>query len=110
MFNLEKRRLQGQLLVAFQPLKGLIRKVGTDLFCNRTRVMVWTKRGRLRLERRKIFFYSESGDTWGQVSQTGVRSPIPGNILGQVAQNPKQSALMKMSLTTAGGVGLDNLR
>jgi len=59
-FSLEKKRLQGDLIAAFQNLKGASKKDGDRLFqracCDRARVMV-LKKGRFSLNIRNKFFY-----------------------------------------------------
>ena len=58
MFSLEKRRLRGDLTVAFQYLKGACRKAGEGLFVrDRTRCNgLKLKEGRFKLDvRRKLF-------------------------------------------------------
>ncbi|GAB0205361.1 hypothetical protein GRJ2_003001700 [Grus japonensis] len=58
LFSLEKRRLQGDFIAAFQYLKGAYRKAGEGLFIrecsDRTRGKL--KKGRFRLDIRKKFF------------------------------------------------------
>jgi len=83
LFSLEKRRLPGGLIEAFQYLKEAYGKDGDRLFsracCNRTRSFK-LKEGGYKEE----MFYNEGGETLAQVAQRGGRCPIPGNIQGQV--------------------------
>jgi len=60
-YHLEKRRLRGDLIAAFQHLKGAYRKDGENIFsracCDRTRSNGFKLReGRFRLDIRKKFF------------------------------------------------------
>ncbi|KAK4815290.1 hypothetical protein QYF61_026195 [Mycteria americana] len=93
LFSLETRRLQGDLIAAFQ-------KDGDKLFsracCDRTRGNGFKlKEGRFRLDIRQNFFYSEGGERLAQVVQRGGRCPIPGNIQGQVGQGSEQPDLVE---------------
>jgi len=61
LFSLEKRRLRGDLIAAFQYLNGRYKKDGDKLFCSaccsRTRSSGFKlKEGRFRLDIRKTFF------------------------------------------------------
>ena len=70
LFSLEKRRLQGDLISAFQKLKGAYKKNGDRLFsracCDRTRGNGFKlKEGRFRLDISKKFFTTEQlAHTW----------------------------------------------
>jgi len=89
LFSLEKRRLQGDLIAAFQyQLNGACKKAGEGLFMracrDRTRGDGFKlKEGRFTLGIRKKFC-NEGGETLEQVAQRGGRCPIPGSIPGEL--------------------------
>jgi len=85
LFSLEKRRVWGDRMAAFQCLKGAYRKDGEYIFsracCDRTRsngFKLWGSR--FRLDINTLFFYHECGETLDQVAQSGSGGLIPGNI------------------------------
>ena len=74
LFSLEKRRLQGDLIVAFQYLKGAYEKARKGVFtrdCNdRMRGNGWKLReGRFRLNIRKKFFTVRVVRHWNRLSK-----------------------------------------
>ena len=80
IFSLEKRRLQGDLTVAFQYLKGAHKQEGEWLFTrvdsNRTRGNGFKlEQGRLSLDIRKKFFTQRVVTHWNRLPKEAVDAP-----------------------------------
>ncbi|KAK4816702.1 hypothetical protein QYF61_020586, partial [Mycteria americana] len=80
LLSLEKRRLQGEFIVAFQYLKGAYMKYGDKLFSracsNRTRGNGFKlKEGRFRLDIRKKFFTMRMVKHWNRLPTELVDAP-----------------------------------
>ena len=80
MFSLEKRRLQGDLVAAFQCLKGAYKKGGDRLFtrpcCDRTRGNSFKlKEGRFRLNIRKKLFTMRVVKHWNTLPREVLDAP-----------------------------------
>ena len=80
MFSLEKRRLQGDPIAAFQYLKGAYKQEGSQLFTRvdngRTRGNGFTlKEERLRLDIRGKFFTKRAVRCWNRLPREAVDAP-----------------------------------
>ena len=80
LFSLEKRRLQGAVILAFQYLKGGYRKDEGNLFskayCDRARGHGFKlKEGRFRLDIRKTIFKMRVVKHWGRLPREVVDAP-----------------------------------
>ncbi|KAK4815720.1 hypothetical protein QYF61_006758 [Mycteria americana] len=113
-FSLEKRRLQGDLIAAFQYLKGAYKKDGDRLFsracCDRTRGYGFKlKEGRFILDIRKKLFTMRVVKHWKRLPREVVDAPSLETLKVRLGRALSNLIQLKMSLLIVGGVGLDDL-
>ena len=100
LFSLEKRQLGGDLIAAFQYLKGAYKQEGSQLFervdNSRTRGNDFKlKEGRIRLDVREKFFTMTVVRCWNGLPREAVDAPsIPAGVQGQVGWGPGQPGLV----------------
>jgi len=112
LFSLEKRRLWGDLIMAFQYLKGAYKKDGDRLFSracsDRARSNGFKLRaGRFRLDIRKKFFTMRVVKHWSRLPREVVGAPSLETFQARLCGALSNLIWLKMSLLIAGGLGLD---
>jgi len=114
LFSLEKTRLRGDLIAAFQYLEGAYRKDGEGLFTrmcsDRTRGNgCKLKEGRFRLDVRKKFFTMRVVKHWNRLPRAAVAAPSPEVFKARLDGALSNLVWWKMSLLMAGGLEPDVL-
>jgi len=110
LFSLERRRLWGDLIEAFQYLKETYRKDGENHFskacCDNTRSNGFKLReGRFRLDTRKKFFTMRVVKHWNRLPREIVEAPYLETFQARLDGALSNLTKLKMSLLTAGGLG-----
>jgi len=110
LFSLEKRRLLGDLIAAFQYLKGTYSKDGENICswacCDRTRSNDFKLReGRFRLEKRNKFFTIRVVKPWNRLPREVVEASSLETFKARLDRALSNLVSLKMSLLTAGWLG-----
>jgi len=108
LFSLEKRRVQGDLIVAFQLIKGAHKKDGESFFTracsDRTRGDSFKplKEGRFRLDVRKKFFTLRVVRHWHRLPREAVAAPSLAVFKARLEGALSNLVWWKVSLPVAG--------
>jgi len=108
LLSLVKRRLQGDLLAAFQYLNGAYRKGGENVFsracCNGTRSNGFKLgEGGFRLDIRKKLFTMRVVKPWHRLAREAVEAPSLETFKARLDGALSNLVWLKMSLLTGGG-------
>ncbi|GAB0183411.1 hypothetical protein GRJ2_000806400 [Grus japonensis] len=114
LFSLEKRRLQGDLIAAFQCLNGAYRKAGEGLFTSacsdRTRGDGFKlKEGRFRSDIRKKFFTVRVVRHWNRLPREAVAAPSLEVFKARLDGALGNLVQWRVSLPMAGRLEVDDL-
>jgi len=114
LFNLEKRRLQGDLTAALQYLKGDYKKTGEGLFTkacsDSTRGNDFNlKEGRFTSDIRQKFFALRVVRHWNRLPRVSVYAPSLALFKARLDGALSNVVQWKVSLPMAGGLKLDDL-
>jgi len=115
LFSLERIGLWGDLVAAFQYLKGAYRKDGDRLFSracgDRTRHNGFKlKEDRFRLDTRKKFFTMKAVKHWNNLSRETADTPSPTTCKVRLDGALSNLIQLKMPLLIAGGLDYMNLK
>jgi len=89
LFSLEKRRLRGDVIVAFQYLEGAYKQEGEELFMrvdsDRTRENgLKLRQGRFTLDIRKKFFTQRVVTHWNRLPKVAVDAPFLATFMARL--------------------------
>ncbi|XP_062488523.1 uncharacterized protein LOC134170808 [Pezoporus occidentalis] len=97
LFSLENRKMQGELIAAFQYLKGAYKDVREGLFIrdcsNRTRGNEFKRKWEVQVRYEEVL-YCEDGEALEWVAQGSCECSIPGSVQGQAGQGLGQHDLV----------------